>query len=106
MLEQLDNRSMVDIFQTVGGVIRNAAGEPLGTIVIPDFINESEDADHVLSQSAFEPVWQVFKALRAHDRRLADELDQLCCCDFTRQLLSPALPRKCSARRMHSLGAM
>jgi hypothetical protein len=30
--------------------------------VIPVFIDESEDADHVLSQSAFEPVWQVLKA--------------------------------------------
>ena len=40
------------------------------------FIDESHDADHVLSQSAFEPVWQVLKALRAYDRRLADELDQ------------------------------
>ncbi|MBC7818895.1 MAG: hypothetical protein IAG10_18565 [Planctomycetaceae bacterium] len=45
--------------------------------MIPAFIDESEAADHVLSQSAFEPVWQVLKALRAHDRRLADELDQL-----------------------------
>ena len=70
-------RSMVDIIQAVGRVIRKAAGKPLGTIVIPVFIDESEDADHVLSQSAFEPVWQVLKALRAHDRRLADELDQL-----------------------------
>ena len=70
-------RSMVDIPQAVGQVIRKAAGKPLGTIVIPVFIDESEDADHVLSQSAFESVWQVLKALRAHDRRLADELDQL-----------------------------
>ena len=70
-------RSLVDIIQAVGRVIRKAAGKPLGTIVIPVFIDESEDADHVLSQSAFEPVWQVLKALRAHDRRLADELDQL-----------------------------
>ena len=64
-------RSMVDIIQAVGRVIRKAAGKPLGTIVIPVFIDESEDADHVLSQSAFEPVWQVLKALRVHDRRLA-----------------------------------
>ena len=70
-------RSMVDIIQAVGRVIRKAAGKQIGTIVIPVFIDESEDADHVLSQSAFEPVWQVLKALRAHDRRLADELDQL-----------------------------
>ena len=70
-------RSMVDIIQAVGRVIRKAEGKRIGTIVIPVFIDESEDADHVLSQSAFEPVWQVLKALRAHDRRLADELDQL-----------------------------
>ncbi len=70
-------RSMVDIIQAVGRVIRKAAGKQIGTIVIPVFIDESEDADHVLLQSAFEPVWQVLKALRAHDRRLADELDQL-----------------------------
>ncbi len=70
-------RSMVDIIQAVGRVIRKAEGKQIGTIVIPVFIDEAEDADHVLSQSAFEPVWQVLKALRAHDRRLADELDQL-----------------------------
>ncbi len=70
-------RSMVNIIQAVGRVIRKAEGKQIGTIVIPVFIDESEDADHVLSQSAFEPVWQVLKALRAHDRRLADELDQL-----------------------------
>ena len=38
-------RSMVDIIQAVGRVIRKAAGKPLGTIVIPVFIDESEDAD-------------------------------------------------------------
>jgi superfamily II DNA or RNA helicase len=70
-------RSMVDIIQAVGRVIRKAQGKQIGTIVIPVFIDETEDADHVLSQSAFDPVWQVLKALRAHDRRLADELDQL-----------------------------
>ncbi len=68
---------MVDIIQAVGRVIRKAEGKQIGTIVIPVFIDETEDTDHVLSQSAFEPVWQVLKALRAHDRRLADELDQL-----------------------------
>ncbi|HUG69820.1 MAG TPA: DEAD/DEAH box helicase family protein [Pirellulaceae bacterium] len=70
-------RSMVDIIQAVGRVIRKAAGKQLGTIVIPVFIDESEDADHVLSKSDFKTVWQVLNALRAHDRRLADELDQL-----------------------------
>jgi len=69
--------SVVDIIQAVGRVIRKAADKKIGTIVIPVFVDESEDADHALDNSAFQPVWQVLKALRAHDRRLADELDQL-----------------------------
>jgi superfamily II DNA or RNA helicase len=70
-------RSMIDIIQAVGRVIRKAPDKCIGTVVIPVFVDESEDADHALSNSAFEPVWQVLKALRAHDERLADELDEL-----------------------------
>ncbi len=69
--------SVVDIIQAVGRVIRLSPDKTIGTIVIPVFIDESADADHALEQSAFAAVWQVLKALRAHDRRLADELDQL-----------------------------
>ena len=32
-------------------------GKQTGTIVIPVFIDETEEADHALSKSAFEPVW-------------------------------------------------
>ena len=69
--------SVVDIIQAVGRVIRRSPDKKVGTIIIPVFVDESEDADHALEGSAFQPVWQVLKALRAHDRRLADELDQL-----------------------------
>jgi hypothetical protein len=69
--------SVVDIIQAVGRVIRKAPDKKIGTIIIPVFVDESEDADNALDNSAFQPVWQVLKALRAHDRRLADELDQL-----------------------------
>ena len=69
--------SIVDIIQAVGRVIRTSPDKKIGTIIIPVFVDESEDADHALENSAFDPVWQVLKALRAHDRRLADELDQL-----------------------------
>ncbi len=67
--------SLVDIIQAVGRVIRTSKNKTIGTIVIPVFIDESKDADYALEQSTFEPVWQVLKALRAHDQRLADELD-------------------------------
>jgi superfamily II DNA or RNA helicase len=69
--------SMVDIIQAVGRVIRKSPAKKVGTIIIPVFVDESEDADHALENSVFDPVWQVLKALRAHDRRLADELDAL-----------------------------
>ena len=69
--------SVVDIIQAVGRVIRKSPHKKIGTIVIPVFVDESEDTDHAIENSAFQPVWQVLKALRAHDRRLADELDQL-----------------------------
>jgi superfamily II DNA or RNA helicase len=69
--------SVVDIIQAVGRVIRKSPNKKIGTIIIPVFLDDSEDADHALEGSAFQPVWQVLKALRAHDRRLADELDQL-----------------------------
>jgi len=69
--------SIVDIIQAVGRVIRKSPDKKIGTIVIPVFVDESEDADHALENSTFDPVWQVLKALRAHDRRIADELDGL-----------------------------
>lgn len=70
-------RSQVDIIQAVGRVIRKAPGVGVGTIVIPVFIDESEDEETVLTSSAFKPVWQVIRALRAHDEVLAEELDEL-----------------------------
>jgi superfamily II DNA or RNA helicase len=70
-------RSVVDIIQAVGRVIRKSKNKTTGTIVIPVFIDETGDANDALEQSAFAPVWQVLKALRAHDQRLAVELDAI-----------------------------
>jgi len=70
-------RSTVEIVRAVGRVIRKIEGKKVGTIFVPVLIDESQDADTALSQSAFDPVWQVLRALWAHDRRLADELDEL-----------------------------
>lgn len=69
--------SMVDIIQAVGRVIRLSPGKSTGTIIIPVFVGRTQDASRSLDGSAFEPVWHVLRALRAHDTRLADELDRL-----------------------------
>ena len=70
-------RSQIDIIQAVGRVIRKADDKQVGTIVIPLFIEDSEDADEVLTKSAFEPIWRVICALRAHDETLAEQLDRI-----------------------------
>jgi superfamily II DNA or RNA helicase len=70
-------RSEVDIVQAVGRAIRKAEDKTVGTIVIPVFIDAEEDPDAALDDSAFKPVWDVIRALRAHDADLAEQLDSL-----------------------------
>jgi superfamily II DNA or RNA helicase len=70
-------RSEVDIVQAVGRAIRLAEDKKIGTIVIPVFIESQDDAEAVLDGSEFKPVWDVIKALRAHDDELGRQLDEL-----------------------------
>jgi len=72
-------KSQVDIIQAVGRAIRKIRGataQTKGTIVIPVFIEEGDDHAASIDASDFKPVWDVLKALRAHDEVLADQLDQ------------------------------
>ncbi len=68
-------RSEVDIVQAVGRAIRKSEAKTVGTIVIPVFIDTDEDPEVALDSSAFKPVWDVIKALRAHDEELGEQLD-------------------------------
>lgn len=70
-------RSEVDIIQAVGRAIRKSHDKNVGTIVIPVFIDTDADPKVALDISAFKPVWDVIKALRAHDRELGEQLDDL-----------------------------
>ena len=70
-------RSTIDIVQALGRAIRKAPDKKVGTIVLPVFVSEDEDPDQVLDESAFKHVWDVLKALRAHDEALGEELDEL-----------------------------
>lgn len=70
-------RSEVDIVQAVGRAIRKADDKTVGTIVIPVFIDTDEDPATALDASDFKPVWNVIKALRAHDQELAEKIDSL-----------------------------
>jgi superfamily II DNA or RNA helicase len=70
-------RSEVDIVQAVGRAIRKSDNKVVGTIVIPVFIDTAQDAEVALDSSVFKPVWDVIKALRAHDAELGEQLDEL-----------------------------
>jgi superfamily II DNA or RNA helicase len=70
-------RSEVDIIQAVGRAIRKADNKTLGTIVIPVFVASDVDPEVALEQSAFQPIWGVLRALRSHDEKLGEELDEI-----------------------------
>ena len=70
-------RSEVDVVQAVGRAIRKSPEKKIGTVVLPVFMKRGDDTDSVLGSSAFKHVWEVLKALRAHDEQLAEELDEL-----------------------------
>ena len=70
--------SQVEIIQAVGRAIRKVRGAKVqtkGTIVIPVFVEDGDDPDAAIEASNFKPVWDVLKALRAHDEVLANTLD-------------------------------
>lgn len=70
-------RSEVDIVQAVGRAIRKSEDKTVGTVVIPVFIDTNADPEVALDSSVFKPVWDVIKALRAHDSELGEQLDAL-----------------------------
>jgi hypothetical protein len=63
--------------QIVGRAIRKAEDKSIGTVVVPVFIDESVTPEQALDASEFKRVWDVVKALRAHDEVLGEELDAL-----------------------------
>jgi superfamily II DNA or RNA helicase len=70
-------RSEVDIVQAVGRAIRRAESKKVGTIILPVFVSNTDVVTAALDASTFEPVWDVIKALRAHDADLAEQIDEL-----------------------------
>lgn len=70
-------RSTIEIVQAVGRALRRTTGKDCGLIVLPVVLRADDDPETVLSSSAFDAVWQVIAALRDHDERLAEELDDL-----------------------------
>ncbi|MDC1447248.1 Helicase associated domain protein [Candidatus Thioglobus sp.] len=69
--------SQVDIIQAVGRAIRKSDRKKYGTIVLPVFIENEEEAEESIQKSNFKPIWGVINALKSHDENLSLELSQL-----------------------------
>lgn len=69
--------SEIDIVQAVGRAIRKSPNKKLGTIIIPIFVDGASNETQDLEKSCFKKVWDVVRALRAHDDMLAEELDSI-----------------------------
>ena len=63
-------KSVVDVVQSVGRVMRKAPGKQYGYIILPVGIPSGLTPEEALSDNKkYQVVWEVLQALRAHDER-------------------------------------
>ena len=71
----------IDVIQAVGRVMRRSKAKEIGLILVPLEIPPDEDAEAWLesrtSANQFKELGQILLALRAHDGRIEDRLEQL-----------------------------
>lgn len=71
-------KSIVDIVQAVGRVMRRAKGKEFGYIILPIFVPAGISPEEALDDSkVFENVWSVLQALRSHDERIEARINSL-----------------------------
>ncbi|MFJ5740125.1 Helicase associated domain protein [Streptomyces microflavus] len=68
--------SQVDIVQAVGRAVRRSGDEQgIATVIVPIVVPDSVEEVGDLEPGDFRVLWQVLRALRAHDESLGIELD-------------------------------
>ncbi len=71
-------KSRVDVVQSVGRVMRRAAGKKYGYVILPVAIPAGLQYHEALNDNkTFRVVWQVLNALRSHDEDFGHEINQL-----------------------------
>jgi superfamily II DNA or RNA helicase len=73
----LDPReSVIDIIQALGRAMRlGGRTDKTASIIVPVLLGPGEDPAQALEGSAFQQVWRIARALRAHDEALGEQLD-------------------------------
>ncbi|WP_240148228.1 type ISP restriction/modification enzyme [Diaminobutyricibacter tongyongensis] len=70
--------SQVDVVQSVGRVMRKAPDKDYGYIVLPIAIPAGQTPEQALNDNRkFKVVWDVLRALRAHDERFEAKIEQI-----------------------------
>lgn len=64
--------SQIEICQVIGRVIRKSDAGKVATVLIPVFIPKGMDADQAIEGGRFRPVFDVLKAMQAHDPSMSD----------------------------------
>ena len=71
-------KSQVDVVQAVGRVMRKAQGKKYGYVILPVVVPAGESVEEALNRNeVFGVIWEVLRALRAHDDRLTNYVSQL-----------------------------
>ena len=71
-------KSRVDVVQSVGRVMRRAAGKKYGYVILPVAIPAGLQYHEALNDNkTFRVVWQVLNALRSHDEDFGHEINRL-----------------------------
>ena len=71
-------KSIVDVVQAVGRVMRLAPDKEFGYVVLPVVIPAGVAPEDALrNHKSYQVVWQVLQALRSHDERLAAEINKI-----------------------------
>lgn len=71
-------KSVVDVVQSVGRVMRLAQGKQYGYIILPVVVPAGVEPEKALNDNKnFQVVWEVLQALRAHDERFDAMVNQI-----------------------------
>ena len=70
-------RSVIDVVQAVGRVMRKAEGKRFGYIILPIAREPGRTPEETLNDSKYKYVWQVLNALKSHDDRFEAEINHL-----------------------------
>lgn len=70
-------KSLIDVVQSVGRVMRRAEGKKMGYVILPVGVPAGVEPEVALKDNdRYKVVWQILNALRAHDERFDGTINQ------------------------------